>query len=50
VWIVDLAGFAVEVFREPGQGRYRTSERRTSGALAPLLVPGVTIDVAAVFA
>jgi Uma2 family endonuclease len=50
VWIVDIAGAAIEVFREPRQGAYASCERRASGALAPLLVPGIAIDVAALLA
>jgi len=47
VWIVDLAGAAVEVYRQPKDGTYSSRERRTNGSLAPGLVPGVIIDVAA---
>ena len=46
VWIVDVAEQAVEVYREPGAGGYRT--KRTLGrgdTLAPLAFPGVTLDV-----
>lgn len=50
VWIVDLAGAAVEVYRQSKDGAYSSRERRTSGMLAPSLVPGVAIDVAALFA
>jgi len=50
VWIVDLVGAAVEVFRQPKEGAYSSRERRTSGALAPGLVPGIVIDVAALLA
>ena len=45
VWIIDLPGSAVEVYREPKDGAYASREWRTSGSLAPALVPGVTIDV-----
>ena len=41
---------AVEVYRQPKEGAYASRERRTSGALAPALVPGVDIDVAALLA
>jgi Uma2 family endonuclease len=47
VWIVDLRGAAVEVYREPAGGAYALRERLTSGPLAPVLAPGVTIDVGA---
>ena len=50
VWIVDLLGAAVEVYREPKEGGYPVCERLTSGALAPLLVPGAEIDVSAFLA
>ncbi|WP_036259677.1 Uma2 family endonuclease [Methylocapsa aurea] len=50
VWIVDLAGAAVEVFRQLKEGAYSSRERRSGGALAPLLVPSVAIDVAALLA
>jgi len=50
IWIIDLAGAAVEVFREPKQGSYASRERRTSGVLAPLLVPGIAIDIATLVA
>src|SRR5256885_8987132 len=39
-WIVDLAGDAVEVFREPGpHGFQRTDRVGRGGALTPLAVP-----------
>ncbi len=44
VWIVDLRGAAIEVYREPAGDAYALKERLTSGSLAPVLVPGVTID------
>ena len=50
VWIVDLPGQAVEVYREPAGDAYAVKERLTSGSLAPVLTPGVTIDVGALFA
>jgi len=39
VWIVDLAGSAVEIYRQPKEGAYSLTERRIDGALAPILVP-----------
>jgi Uma2 family endonuclease len=45
VWIIDLIGAAVEVYREPAGDAYALKKRLTSGSLAPVLVPGVTIDV-----
>ncbi|VFU17424.1 Uma2 family endonuclease [Methylocella tundrae] len=50
VWIVDIAGAAVEVCRQPKDGAYVSQERRTSGMLAPALVKGIEIDVAALLA
>jgi Uma2 family endonuclease len=50
VWIVDLAGAAVEVYRQPKDGAYVSQERRSGGMLAPDLVLGVAIDVAALLA
>ncbi len=47
VWIVDLLGRVVEVYRDPTEGRYASSSRMTQGALTPARVPAVTIDVAA---
>jgi Uma2 family endonuclease len=44
VWIVDLSGRAVEVYRDPMEGRYASSSRMTRGALTPVRVPAVTID------
>jgi len=50
VWIVDLAGAAVEVYRQPKEGAYSLTERWTGGSLTPDLVPSVAIDVAALLA
>jgi Uma2 family endonuclease len=50
VWIVDLRGAAIEVYREPAGDAYAVTERLTRGSLAPILVPGVTIDVGALLA
>ena len=50
IWIVDLAGEAIEVHREPQDGAYGRCERYEQGMLQPALVPGVAIDVAALFA
>jgi Uma2 family endonuclease len=38
VWIVDLLGAAIEVYREPKEGAYLSRGRLASGSLAPLLV------------
>lgn len=50
VWIVDLKGAAIEVYRQPAGEAYAVHERLTSGSLAPALVSGAVIDVAAIFA
>ena len=50
VWIVDLAGAALEIYRQPKEGGYSLTERRTGGSLTPDLVPSVAIDVAALLA
>jgi Uma2 family endonuclease len=50
VWIVAVAGSAVEFHRRPQDGAYASTGRLTAGSLAPDLVPGVAIDVAALFA
>ena len=50
VWIVDLRGAAIEVYRQPAGDAFVHKERLTSGSLAPVLVPGVTIEVRALLA
>ena len=50
VWIVDLRGAAIEVYREPAGDSYALKERLTSGSLAPALLPAVAIDVGALLA
>jgi Uma2 family endonuclease len=50
IWIVDLLGSAIEVYHEPKDGADVSRERLTNGSLAPALIPGVTIDVAALLA
>ena len=50
VWIVDLCGQAIEVYREPAGGAYARQERLTSGSLVPALVPAAAFDVAALLA
>jgi Uma2 family endonuclease len=50
VWIIDLPGNAVEVYREPKEGAYASRERLTEGLRAPALVPGLTIDVTGLLA
>ena len=50
VWIIDLPGAAVEVYREPAGDAYAVKERLTAGSLAPVVVPGVSIDVGVLLA
>jgi Uma2 family endonuclease len=50
VWIIDLPGSAVEVYREPKEVAYASHERLTDGLLAAALVPDVTIDVTGLLA
>jgi Uma2 family endonuclease len=50
VWIVDLSGRAIEVYREPAEDRYASSARMTEGARTPLRIPEVAIDIAALLA
>lgn len=46
VWIVDLFGGAVEVYRDPTEGRYASSVRMTQGSLTPVRIPEATINIA----
>jgi Uma2 family endonuclease len=50
-WIVDVTGRAIEVFREPANGRY-TSVRRAGldESLSPGAFPDVVVSVSALFA
>jgi hypothetical protein len=50
VRIVDLAGAAVETFRDPAKNAYGLRKRRTGGMLAPVLLPAVEIDIGALLA
>ena len=50
VWIVDIPGGALEVYRAPEDGAYAHRERLTAGRLSPGLVPELAIDVAALLA
>lgn len=46
-WIVDVAGDAIEVYREPGADAFRLTERvGRGGMLAPLAFPDVAVTVA----
>jgi len=50
VWIVDLVGGAVEVYREPKDGAYASRRLLADGLLSPALVRSGTIDVAGLIA
>src|SRR5271165_5640141 len=50
VWIVDIPGCALEVYRTPKDGAYADRERLMAGRLSPALVPELAIDVAALLA
>ena len=50
VWIVDLVGGAVEVYREPKDGAYASRQLLADGLLSPPLVRSATIDVAGLIA
>ena len=50
VWIVDVASAVIEIYRQPADDAYSSHDRRTGGSLAPALVVGAAIDVAALLA
>ncbi len=51
VWLVDLEAPALLVCRAPEDGAYRETTRlATPGALAPVLLPALSIDLAGLFA
>ena len=50
VWIINLRGAAIQIYREPSGDAYAVEERLTSGSLAPALAPSAAIDVGALFA
>lgn len=46
-WLVDLPGRRIEVYRHPGAGGYgQRHVHAPGGAIAPLLLPGVSVAVA----
>lgn len=50
-WVVNATGKSVEAYREPRDGHYQTMETKRAGELlACAALPGVTLDVAAMFA
>jgi Uma2 family endonuclease len=50
VWIIEIGGAAIAVYRSPKDGDYAARERHSSGVLLPSLASGIAIDVAALFA
>jgi len=51
VWIVDVEGGAIEVYLEPGRGRFRVERRAVPGdVLQPRLLPSVEVAVEQVLA
>ena len=50
VWIVDIAGAAIEIYRKPAEDGYSMTERRTGGSLSPALLAGADVDVAVLLA
>ncbi|CAL1241959.1 Uma2 family endonuclease [Candidatus Methylocalor cossyra] len=51
VWLIDLAGRAVEVFRDPAAEGYRDVRRYgPAGRIRPVLIPELEVDLAAVLA
>jgi len=48
VWLVDLEGHAVEIFREPGGAGYAKTQRLTgpTEALVPVGLPGLQVRLA----
>lgn len=49
-WIIDLAGRALERYRDPAPEGYARIERRTEGTIAPDLLPAISLDVADILA
>jgi Uma2 family endonuclease len=45
-WVVNLKDRQLIVFRDPKNGKYQTQRTLTSGTIAPLAFPDVTIQVA----
>jgi Uma2 family endonuclease len=47
VWIIDLSARAIEVYRDPSEGEYRSQTvARTGDVISPALVPELTLPVA----
>lgn len=46
VWIIDVGGAVVDVYRDPTAGSYRLHQRLTRGAwLAPEAFPDLSLEV-----
>ncbi len=50
VWVVDLTGRRVHVFRNPEDGKYRQADVHSTGRIAPAAFPDAEIDVGAMLA
>ncbi len=51
VWILDVDGKQLEIYREPGAGGYRRKlQRRETESIAPAALPTAALQVGAVFA
>ncbi len=50
VWVVDLAGRAVEICREPSPEGYAERSRLGEGLATPILLPELAIDLGALLA
>jgi len=50
VWIIDIAGKKIEVFREPCEGGYKSCAPQSAGLLSAELLPSAKLDVAEFFA
>jgi Uma2 family endonuclease len=50
VWIVDVLGAGIEIYRELREGVYTSRQRLTHGLLSPALAPGAEIDVGGLLA
>ena len=49
VWIVEITGAAIEIYREPKGAEYSVRERRADGRLSPSLTSRIAIDIGALF-
>ncbi len=50
VWLIDLERRAIEVYRDPSEGSYRSAESRRAGdTLAPIALPDLELGVSELF-